>query len=430
MDELDQRLTNVLIKVSERADPAVARLRNPAGSPRRKTSWFGSGRLHTARVMVASSVAVAAVAVGIALGMPKMTQRPEPASSAPAPSTAPLRGKSDATHPLWPLAVAEGYPESFDRLPAGGPVDLPVPHTVDQSLVPELVDAPTLVTAAGTIRFAASDTKAVHLLAQRGQGSFVALTGKGHDGEDGLHNVRFEIVAPDNTRREFYRAAEASSVTVSPDGTTLAVSTWLGAGNQQSQPAVELVDVASGRVEHRLPGRFTQVAWASDNAVLLSGKPGEASSTAWRAPWTGAGERIPVRSGTAMAVAGGLVALDDTRGCLQRLDANATVTAVNCDNWRSAGHVSPDGRYVSLEWSSGDGKVQYGVLDLGQNQVRSWPVAGMNPSWLGPADVLLTQADTEDMPMTARCDLTTNTCVKAPDAVHEGLWRGAAWIGS
>jgi hypothetical protein len=85
---------------------------------------------------------------------------------------------------------------------------------------------------------------------------------------------------------------------------------------------------------------------------------------------------------------------------------------------------------VSLEWSSGDGKVQYGVLDLGQNQVRSWPVAGMNPSWLGPADVLLTQADTEDMPMTARCDLTTNTCVKAPDAVHEGLWRGAAWIGS
>jgi hypothetical protein len=430
MDELEQRLTNVLTKVSERADPAVARLRNPAASPRRKTTRFSSGRPHPAWVVVASSVAVAGVAVGIALGIPKIGQRPEPASSAPASATGPSRGKSDGTHALWPLGVMEGYPETFDRLPAGGRVDLPVPHTVDQSLVPELVNAPTLVTAAGTIRFAASDTKAVHLLAQRRQGLFIALTGTGHDGEDGLHDVRFEIAAPDNTRREFYRAAEASSVTVSPDGTTLAVSTWLGGGGQQSQPAVELVDVASGRVAHRLPGRFTQAAWASDSAVLLSGKPGEATSIAWRAPWTGAGERIPVRGGTAMTVAGGLVALDDSKGCLQRLAADATVTAVNCDKWRSAGHVSPDGRYVSLEWSSGDGRVQYGVLDLRQNQVRSWPVPGMNPSWLGPADVLLTRADTEDIRMTARCDLSTNTYVRAPEAVHEGVWRGAAWIGS
>jgi hypothetical protein len=430
MDELEQRLTNVLTKVSERADPAVAKLRNPAESPRRTTTRFSSGRPHPARVVVASGLAVAGVAMGIALGIPKITQRPEPPSSAPASSTGALRGESDGTHPLWPLRVAEGYPEAFARLPAGGRVDLPVPHTVDPDLVPELVNAPTLVTAAGTIRFAASDTKAVYLLAQREQGLFIALIGKGHEDQDGLYDVRFEIVAPDNTRREFYRATEASSITVSPDGTTLAVSTWLGVGSQQSQPAVELVDVASGRVEHRLPGRFTQVAWASDNAVVLSGKPGEATSTAWRAPWTGPGERIPVRDGTAMTVAGGLVALDDTTGCLQRLDADATVTAVNCDSWRSAGHVSPDGRYVSLEWSSGDGKVQYGVLDVGQNQVRSWPVPGMNPSWLGPADVLLTQDDTEDLRMTARCDLTTNTCVRAPDAVHEGVWRGAAWIGS
>src|SRR4029453_11307314 len=108
-------------------------------------------------------------------------------------------------------------------------------------------------------------------------------------GEDGLHDVRFEVVAADNTRREFYRAAEASSVTVSPDGTTLAVSTWLGGGGQQSQPAVELVDVASGRVAHRLPGRFTQVAWASDNAVVLSGTPGEPRTFARGAPWAGGG---------------------------------------------------------------------------------------------------------------------------------------------
>lgn len=72
-----------------------------------------------------------------------------------------------------------------------------------------------------------------------------------------------------------------------------------------------------------------------------------------------------MRGGTATTVAAGLVALDDTTGCLQRLDADANVTVVNYDKWRSAGFVSPDGRYVSLEWSSEDGRVQYGAPPTG-----------------------------------------------------------------
>ena len=416
MDELEQRLTNVLTKVSERADPAAARLRNPATAPRREASRSRTTWL----VVAASSVAVAVVAVGIAVGIPLMSGNKQPAAS-----TAPARGKTDGTHPLWTLGVTETYPQTFDKLASGDGVTVPVPYTVDPQLVPELAKAPTLVTTAGPIRFPGST--AVHLLAQRDAGLFIAVTGSG--GGDGLHDVDFELVAADNTRRTLQHAAQASSVAVSPNGAMLALSTWLGTDSQQGEPAVELVDVVSGRVTHRLTGRFTQVAWASDTTLVLSGRAGDATSLAWRAPWTGEGEQIPVRAGSAMTVAGGMVALDDTTGCLQKLDADANVTAANCYGWRTAGHVSPDGRNVSLEWAGG-GTTHYGVLDLGQNQVRSWPVPGLNPSWLGPADVLLTEADAADTPRTARCDLTTGTCVLAPDDISAGVWRGAAWIGS
>lgn len=426
MDELEQRLTNVLTKVSERADPAAARLRNPATSPRRNAaSRFSSGGRYTWLVAAASSVAVAGVAMGIAVWIPSMGGNPQPAASTgPAVSTAPTAGKADGTHPLWTLGVTEKYPQTFDQLASGKRATVPVPHTVDPRLVPELAKVPTLVTKAGSIRF--SGSTAVHLLAQRDAGVFIAVTGAGGDG---LHDVDFQLVAADNTRRTFHHAAQASSVAVSPDGTMLALSTWLGKGSQQGEPAVKLVDVASGRVTHQLAGRFTQVAWASDTALVLGGEPNEATSLAWRAPWAGKGERIPVRAATAVSVAGGVVALDANTGCLQKLDANATVTAANCNGWSSAGHVSPDGRSVMLEWASGS-KTQYGVLDFGQNQVRSWPVPGMNPSWLGSADVLLTEADAPDTPRTARCDLTINTCTLGPDDISEGVWRGAAWIGS
>lgn len=430
MDELERRLSRLLTTVSERADPAATRLRNPADSARPGPARLGSGRRRSAWVTAAAAVTVAGVAVGITVGVPELTGYGEPgASASPSPSAGRSQGVSDGMHPLWSLAVVEAPSRSFDSLPVGGRVDLPVPYTVDPRSAPGLVSVPTLVTATGAIRFSVVDTKAVHLLAQRSQGSFVVVTGPGHDGEDGWYDVRFVLVAPDNTSREFYRARQAGSVGVSPDGTKLAVTTWLDDGRQQSEPVVELVDVGSGRVEHRLPGRFTQVVWASDRAILLSGPEDVATSRVWRAPWTGSGERSSVGSGGAMAVDGGLVALDEARGCLQRLDADADVIEVNCNRWGSAGQVSPGGRYVSLEWTRGDGQVRRGVLDVRQNQVRSWPAEGINPSWLGPAEVLLTQADVEDLRALARCDLTTNTCVRVSDDTHQGVLSGADWIG-
>jgi hypothetical protein len=425
MDELEKRLTNVLTTVSERADPAAARLRNPATSPPRTVSRFSPGRHTTWLVAATASAAVAAVAVGIAVGIPQVNNNNRPAASTgPTVSTAPTAGTPDGKNPLWTLGVTENHPLSFDRLPAGKKMTVPIPYTLDPELTPELATAPTLVTKAGPIRFPGA--KAVHLLAQRAAGVFIAVTGAG--GGDGLHDVDFQLVAADNTRRTFHHAADASSVAISPDGTMLAMSNWLGTKSPKGGPAVELVDVASGRVTHRLTGRFTQADWASDTALVLVGQASVASSLAWRAPWTGKGEQIPVRNGTALSVAGGMVALDDTTGCLQKLDATATVTAANCNNWRSVENVSPDGRYVSLTWASGS-TTQYGVLDTSQNQVRSWPVPGVNTSWLGPADTLVSEDTTEDTPRTALCDLTADTCVLAPEDIVEGVWRGAAWLG-
>ncbi|MEU7904181.1 hypothetical protein [Actinoplanes sp. NPDC049118] len=421
MDELEQRLTNVLTKASERADPVAARLHNPATAPPRKSLRFGSGGRHTTWLMAAaSSVAVAAVAVGIAVGIPSMSGNTHPAvSPGPAGPTGPTVGKADGTHPLWRLGLAEHEPRTYDQLAVGQQVTPPVPYTVDPELVPELAKVPTLVTQAGPIRF--SGSKAVHLVAQRPAGVFIAVAGTG--GGDGLFDVDFELVAADNTRRTLHHAPEVGSYAVSPDGTTLALSTWLGKKSQQSEPAVELVDVASGRVTHRMAGRFTQVAWASDTVLVLGGKPGDATSLAWRSPWTGKGEQIPVRAGSVFAVAGGLVARDDATGCLQKLDADATVTAANCNDWSLAGSVSPDGRYVSLEWDDGS---RFGVLDLSRGEVRPWPVPGQNPSWLGPGDVLLSEADSDDTPRDARCDLTTNACSLAPNSITD---FGADWLG-
>ncbi|MEU4216750.1 hypothetical protein [Actinoplanes sp. NPDC026623] len=421
MDELDRRLRNVLTKAGERADPAAARLRNPATAPPRKAARFGSGGRHTTWLMVAaSSVAVVAVAVGIAAGIPSMIGNTGPAATpGPAGSTGPTVGRADGTHPLWRLGAAENEPWAYDQLTIGRQVTPPVPYTQNPELVPELAKVPTLVTRAGPIRF--PGTKGVHLVAQRPAGVFIAVAGTG--GGDGLFDVDFELVTADNTRRTLHHSPAVGSYEVSPDGTKLALSTWLDRKSQRSAPAVELVDVASGSVIQRMAGPFTQVRWASDTVLVLGGKRGEATSLAWRAPWTGEGERIPVRAGSTFAVAGGLLAWDDATGCLQKLDGEATVTAANCNGWSLAGFVSPGGRYVSLEWADGS---RFGVLDLSRNQVRSWPVPGQNPSWLGPADVLLSEAGTDDTPRDARCDLTTDTCSLAPNSVTD---YGADWLG-
>jgi hypothetical protein len=419
MDELEQRLTNVLTKASERADPAAARLRNPATAPPHKAVRFGSGGRHTTWLMAAAcSVAVAAVAVGVAVGIPSMNGNTHPtATPGPAGSTGPAVGKADGTHPLWRLSRTENEPWTYDQLAVGLRVTPPVPYTVDPDVVPERTKVPTLVTQAGQIRFPGST--GVHLIAQRPAGVFIAVTGS--RGGDALLDVDFELVAADNTRRKLHHAAEVSYYSVSPDGTKLALSTWLDRDSQRGEPAVELVDVASGRVIQRMAGTFRQPMWASDTLLVLGGKPGP-TSLAWGAPWTGKGKQIPVRTGSVFSVAGGLAALDDTTGCLQKLDAAANVTAANCNGWGYAA-PSPDGRYVSLEWAD---STRFGVLDLGRNEVRSWPVPGQNASWLGPDDVLLSEVDAEDSARDARCDLTTDTCTLAPNEITE---YGASWLG-
>ncbi|MFZ1286889.1 MAG: hypothetical protein WAR57_07615 [Candidatus Phosphoribacter sp.] len=105
------------------------------------------------------------------------------------------------------------------------------------------------------------------------------------------------------------------------------------------------------------------------------------------------------------------------------------MTAANCGGWKAAGPVSPDGRYIPLEWPSADGAPTRGVLDVMGNKVMPWQIPGKNPSWLGPADVLLTDANAGDSPATVRCDLTSGTCVRVPDEALQGTWRGASWIG-
>ncbi|MEU8818163.1 hypothetical protein [Actinoplanes sp. NPDC048796] len=401
MDELDRRLANVLTKVGERIDPATVRLRNPATEPepgRRSRPWL---------VAMTSAAAVVVVVAGLTLGIRSNGGGGQPA--APAVTT---QGTVDGAHPLWTLGVSETYSQTFDKLVPGGRITAPVPRTVDPELAPELAKQPTLVTGAGPVRFPGA--AAVHLLERRDNGVFVAVTGA--KGGDGLFDVDFVLVGAGNSRRTILHAAQAGSVAISPNGTMLAFTSG-GAG----EPTVKLVDVSSGRVVHQLAGRFTQAAWASDTALLLSGK----SAVAWRAPWTGGGERTPVPMGQAMSVPGGMVALDDTSGCLFKLDGNATITMADCNGWKLGGQVSPDGRLVPLEWANGS-TTQHGVLDLDRNQVRSWPVPGLNPSWLGPTEVLLTEDTVQDAPRTARCDVTAGTCVLAED---DSVLNGADWIG-
>ncbi len=434
MDELERRLTRVLTEVSTSVDPAVARLRNPAAVSSPGLSSAPSRRWRSGWV---SAVAVAAVVGAVAVGGPLLsrldtTQR----SSAASPSAGPTRGTADGVAPLWSLTVADVRQRTVAQLPVGGPMPLPRPYSVEpRSLAPEAKAGivPWLVTAAGTVRF--QDTKSVLLLAQRSQGTFVALLGPGHDGQDGLYDVRVVVVGPNNVPRELFRADQVAAFAVSPDGTTVAVSVLDGGAGGPPGPGAVLVDVASARVTHRLEGSFAGPLWASDSALLLYG----AKSLVWRAPWTGTGDRqmaadndpttTTVNRSAAVSVAGGIVAVDQA-GCLQRLGEDGKVTAANCGGWTLAGSVSPDGRYVPLQWPAADGAPTYGVLDVMENKVMPWPIRGIGGgSWLGPANVLLREVDALDSPATVRCDLTSGTCVRVPDELLQGIWRGASWIG-
>ena len=435
MDELERRLRRVLTEVSTTADPSVARLRNPAA-----VSSVRSGRrsrpLHSAWLVAGASLAVAAVVVGVTLGGPLLNRMdgrqqgsaasPSQGSTATSTVASPIagtsRGKADGVAPLWSLAVEDVRQQVVSQLPTGGPGALPLPYTLDPRAAPEVASVPTLVTTAGTVQF--PEAKSVFLLAERRQGTFVALLGPGHDGQDGLYDVRLVLVEPSKVRRELFRARLAEGFAVSPDGTTVAVSVPAGGAGGQTGAGALLVDVDTARVTHRLGGRFPWLVWASDRALLL---PGD-KSLVWSAPWTGVGEPVTSFGSSTVTVAGGVVTFDKA-GCLRRLGEDGKVTEANCGGWSYAGMDSPDGRYVPMEWPAADGGVTRGALDVLENKVRPWPIRGMFPSWLGPGDVLLTQSDVQDSPAMVRCDLTAGTCVRVPDEMRQGTWRAASWIG-
>lgn len=422
MDDFDQRLTNVLTRAGEQADPAVARLRDPAVGPRPARPRPGLGR-HPLLLAATSAVAVAAVVIGVALSVPRSAQHKPVGPVTTSVPAGPVRGKPDGKHPLWVLHSAGTAPSgTFDHLPDGGQASLPLPYVVNPFSAPANGATSALFTAVGKIEFPASRNRVATLLAVREKQIFVVLDGVDQVVQDGFSDARVEVVQPDNTYRELFRAARATSMDVSPDGTMLALSDEAGG-------AVTVVDVATGRVVHRLPGHFNSAVWASDTALVLSPLSSRATALAWRAPWTGAPEPIGVRPDSAQLVAGGMVALDETTGCLQRLDATATVTAANCDGWRSTGGASPDGRYLPVTWGKANAE-QDGYLDLSRNEVRPWPVRGELPRWLGNADVLLVPTYTLDKTETARCDLTVGRCTLAPNEIEREISGGASWIGS
>lgn len=114
MDELEKRLSHMLARESEQADPATSRLRNPAQAPQRKRNRAGTP---------------AAVAIGIALGLavasafvvPRLTGRQEPAAtsvvgqvvSTQSPTPSPIETVSSPGG----LATAAVLPSETDSTP-------------------------------------------------------------------------------------------------------------------------------------------------------------------------------------------------------------------------------------------------------------------------------------------------------------------------
>lgn len=61
---------------------------------------------------------------------------------------------------------------------------------------------------------------------------------------------------------------------------------------------------------------------------------------------------------------------------MRRLGEDGKVTEANCGSGTLVGPVSPDCRYVPMEWPAADGGVTGGALDVLENKVRSRPIRG------------------------------------------------------
>jgi hypothetical protein len=335
---------------------------------------------------------------------------------------------------LWHLAVPVAPTREISGLPVGAAPEIPKPYTVNPDIAPDLARYPTLVTDDGPIEF--KEAAKVFLIGSLPQGVLVATTGLGHDGEDGMHDVRLLLVGKGNTQREIFHGPTMFMAPASPDGATVAVNSW----SQEAAVAgeVDLVDVASGTITYRLPGQFTDVGWAANDALLLIG-PGESpKSYAWAAPWPAAGARaLGLELTHVVPSAEGFIGESQSRACLEHLDPSMNVVEASCSGW-SAGPLSPDGRYLDVVWQSPtDAPKRYGVLDTTTNQVVGLPVVGSAAAqWLGHGVVLLTpyvESNGGDKaypsPDSAVCVLASGSCERVSAASFTRLFQAADWLG-
>jgi len=447
MDLLERELRSALARAAANGVNDPVRLRNPAlreagqltdsPSTRKRNRWWPAA--------VSAALTVTAVAAIVAVGTTSRHHAvggtdgsagtPTATQSKSATPTATGGPGSDGTHPLWNLATPAAPTRQISALPAGAAPQVPMPYTVNPDVAPDLARYPTLVTANGPVEF--KSAAHVYLMGSLPQGVLVATTGLGHDGEDGMHDVRLLVVGPGNAQREIFHGPTMLLAAVSPDGKTVAVNTW----TQQAATAgeIDLVDVASGSITHRLPGQFADLGWAADDALLLIGAGDSPRSYAWTAPWPADGGRgLDLTLTSVVRAADGLIGVNETRGCIERIEPSLQVSAAVCGGW-SAGPLSPDGRYVDLGWpaSPGVSSKRYGVLDTTTNRIVNLSLVDAGGAqWLGQGKVLITaQANNSgsqgDSPNadSAICELATDTCERVPTTALSPLFQRADWPG-
>jgi hypothetical protein len=449
MDLLERELRSALDRAATAGVSGQVRLRNPALVEAAGVTDSMAGMKRSGRWLIVASAAmtVTAIAAVVAVGTNRTGHRvgatdgqlatASPAKSSSASPTASPRlaggPGSDGVHTLWHLAVPPAPTRDVGGLPLGAAPEVPKPYVVLPGTAPDLARYPTLVTADGPVEF--KGAAAVFLVGSLPQGVLVATTGLGHDGQDGMRDVHLLVVGKGNVQREIFHGPAMLMASVAPDGATVAVNTWL---QDASAGEVDLVDVASATITHRLPGQFTDLGWAANDSLLLIG-PGESpKSYAWGTPWSAAGARaLGVDLTYVVPSAKGLIGVNQSLGCLERLDASLNVVEASCGGW-SAGPLSPDGRYVDVVWQSAtDASKRVGVLDTTTDQVVNMSVVdGGGAQWLGQGKVLLTPQAANNggdranpSPDSAVCVLASDTCERVPAASFTRLFQAAEWLG-
>jgi hypothetical protein len=321
---------------------------------------------------------------------------PTPAASAAAATDSAPTPTPDGTHPLWALTPPTIGTEPASSLPKGTPPGRLVPYLLNPADGGAATKKPTLFTSGGQVRFEDPKASSAYIFGVRRQGVFVATEEAAKTDQEGALTVRLYWITGTTRHELFHRSlvGQESDVTVSPDGTTVAVNLTADL-NASQHSEVALVETATGKVTKRLPGTFDAITWASNDTLLVySG----GSPSAWRAPWTGTKpSRTDLAFGGMVVTVGGLVGLTTDHGCLARIDPTLKVLAASCGGWTLAGDPSPDGTYLPVSWRpEGDASQPpiIGFLDTVANRVISIPISDQavdtTINWVAGAEAELT----------------------------------------